>query len=648
MNSIKQYLKHKTVSGALVSLAAAALLCTSCSKDEEVTLRVMAENYQGHAKTYVGDDLVTYWSDGDQVVINGTAKEVQIATTGSQSTCYIYNVQSASNYWSVYPASITSTSTSFGSDGSITGLTLPATQSYTVVDGRQVVPTVMAAYLNTPTGTINYYNACIALQITLQNTYSRDLQLSKVTVRDNDAPLCGPFNMTGVRTGNPSLVYAGGATVPDEHKQVELSFGTDRLTLVPTAAVTVYVILPPTDSYTDNKFTIEVAAMDGDHDGETVYEFSHTQSSAASGAIGRNWLAPISVELNDPHTLVLKGKGVEGNPYRISTVDDFVSMQNLVDKGYEPIGGGAPFASAYYVLKYSISLTNNAPIVIPPIGTARNNFTGTFDGQGNTLYNLSLTGGLFGHLGPGATVRNLNVQNATVDMQDATAGGVFCAHANRATIDHCQVTGTVDFLNMPASRAAYVGGIVGEAIAFDQSHSTIFNCHCGARVVAANSSALHRVGGIVGHLQNSTVFNSYTMLFDGARPDANSHTIWANEAYAGGIVGRMDGDSYVVNCYFGVYDDFYNETSGLTGDICGELTSNAHIVRCYHRGRVYAKGTPDPDYLAGNYPYTNDRFSLSNGSLGSKLNEYVSQMSGLGLLSWTVPNQTYRAPYLSY
>lgn len=615
------------------------LVWSACTKDEEIVLRVNTQKYQGTDKTYVDEDLYTCWSDRDEVLINGASKTIVIETVNNQTRCYITDVRSSSSYWSVYPASMATTSTAYSS-GTVTGLTLPATQPYSAPDGKQRVPTVMAAYLNGTTGTMDYYNACIALQITLTNDYSRPLNLSQLVVKDNLAPLNGSFSITGVNTQAPALAYAGGTTIADANKSITMSFASTALSLAPGSSTTVYVILPPTNSYEGNKFTIEVTAMDGDAVGETVYEFSQTQSAGVSGSFERNQLAPIEIRLNDPHTMVLEGKGTQENPYKISSGDDLKSMQNLVAKGYSPIGGGMPFASAYYQLDADVANVT----LTGPIGTEKNNFTGHFDGknhtngQNHTLSNLRLAQGLFGHISQGATVCNLTVDGAEVSLSDATVAGVVCANAVGSIIDHCQVTGTVSFNNLPTS-VAYVGGIVGNATAFTESHTTVRNCHMGATMTVTGSASHHFVGGIVGHLHNSSLLNSYTMT--NSTSTSTTAIVNAPNAYVGGMVGRMDGDSYVVNCYFGLYDQI-NGTAGKTADICGEITDGAKISQCYYPNKIYATGNPGVDNLLGTFQFENNTYQANNTLVGTLLNNTVTSLGGTnsGLLFWTQGSTT--------
>ena len=616
-----------------------ATLVAGCTKENErqISLKVNLESYRSASKNYIDSEGYSCWSNGDEVRINGVNNNVIIAN----NQCRIYNVTySEDGYTALYPASIGTNSIMSGT--TVTGLELPSIQQYSTDDqGWQMVPTVMAAHLGTPTGTINFYNACIALKITLVNNYARTLRLGSVKVSDDLAPLCGTFEITGLANGEPSLNYTGG-TIESSNRQVTLQLPQNGITLATNAMTTLYVVLPPTASYTNNKFTIEVTAFDEEDitSGETVtvYEFAHTQSAQGNGAIARNLMAPMNIQLNEPHTMVLKGTGSENNPYQIKTVDDLRSMQHLIDAGHIPIGNGEPFASAYYLLMNDITVGATASNSLQPIGTTENNFTGHFDGDGHTLTGIYAATGIFGYISQGASITNLTVNNATIDMTSTPVGGVICAHADKSVIDHCRVTGAATFVNIP-STATYMGGIVGEATALTTSNSTVTNCHCAATIALQTGGDAHRLGGIAGHLRNSTVGNCYTQV------NTSTATFTIGSAYAGGIVGRCDGGSNIVNCYYGLNHSIVGSDTHF-GDICAEISKTTHITYCYYSHRIHAIGTPTEEYLQNVYVYDgNAQYTVNRAHIGGLLN---STASTLHYDTWTVPSSNTEAPQLSF
>lgn len=150
-----------------------------------------------------------------------------------------------------------------------------------------------------------------------------------------------------------------------------------------------------------------------------------------------------------------------------------------------------------------------------PIGTMRNPFCGTFDGQGHWLSNLrvdisgSQTGnvaGLFGCIGSEATVMHVGVQSGNIYLNAKTGEDANC----------------------------YIGGIVG------LNRGTIRQCANKAMVVAPwNMAAAGGIAGACGNVGGgataATILDCY-----------NEGTIYGNEKdgyvrYLGGIVGVNDG-----------------------------------------------------------------------------------------------------------
>lgn len=122
------------------------------------------------------------------------------------------------------------------------------------------------------------------------------------------------------------------------------------------------------------------------------------------------------------------GDGTAENAYLLSNADDLKLFRDLVNSGNTGICA---------VLTDDIDLNHEN---WTPIGPDRDSaYTGTFDGQGHTIKNLSITGnfkraGLFGCVKDGA-IRNLTVAgsvNCTVDH--GWCGGI-AGYAERETIE---------------------------------------------------------------------------------------------------------------------------------------------------------------------------------------------------------------------
>ncbi len=205
--------------------------------------------------------------------------------------------------------------------------------------------------------------------------------------------------------------------------------------------------------------------------------------------------------------------------FTLDTARELAGLAKLVNAGNN-------FAGVTITLDADIDL---AGLDWTPIGSATANpFAGTFDGDGKTISNLIITGninfaGLFGRVGynegsgPAGTVKNVTIHNATIEGNYYAAAVVGVAQI--ATIDNCDVTGTINISTINHS----VGGVVG------RGNATIRNCDVVGTIKILPGSAY--VGGIAGY-GYFTIDNCHV---DGA--DATVSSISVPSSYVGGIQG---------------------------------------------------------------------------------------------------------------
>ena len=145
------------------------------------------------------------------------------------------------------------------------------------------------------------------------------------------------------------------------------------------------------------------------------------------------------------------GTGERNNPYQINTAKDLIRL------GHSPKDSGK-----HFILTADIDLDHNLPggrvinrAVIP-------DFSGTFDGNGFIISNLTIVGdsdlGLFGLIREGAEVNRLTIADASV-IGSGDRIGILCGRNGRNSmragrIVDCACTGEV-------SGNRYVGGLVG-------------------------------------------------------------------------------------------------------------------------------------------------------------------------------------------
>ena len=233
-----------------------------------------------------------------------------------------------------------------------------------------------------------------------------------------------------------------------------------------------------------------------------------------------------------------------------------------------------------------------------PIGTGQmGGFTGSFDGLGHTISNLTMAWpaelayvGLFGNAQPGSIIKNVGLIAASVTVigvsgfsQPANGTGALVG-TNQGSISNSYATGTV-------SGSSYVGGLVGNNYGA-LSNASISNSHATVAV-----SGTSRVGGLTGGNYGSegSITNSYATGAVVGSSTAGGLVGWNNASIANsyatgnvsdgmgtGIIGGLVGNNYgsIANSY---------ATGTATGNInVGGLVgaNSGSIANAYATGNV--------------------------------------------------------------
>ena len=168
-----------------------------------------------------------------------------------------------------------------------------------------------------------------------------------------------------------------------------------------------------------------------------------------------------------------------------------------------------------------------------PIGTddTGKRFTGIFDGNNKTIsglyYNNSETSyvGLFGCVGKGGTVKNVNVTDSYVSGKNSVGG--ICGYNNGGTLQNCHNTGKV-------SGNSKVGGVCGR-----NNEGTLYKSYNEGEVTGTMI-----VGGVCGeNYHNSDSSNNSTV-----NECYNTGNVTGTSNYVGGVCGNNYGGT-VQGCY---------------------------------------------------------------------------------------------------
>ena len=232
------------------------------------------------------------------------------------------------------------------------------------------------------------------------------------------------------------------------------------------------------------------------------------------------------------------------------------------------------------VLDSDLTLADPSFLPIPAFG-------GSFDGQGHTIHNVSITdslspAGLFGVVQAGGSVRSLHVVGSVTPSGDGrSVGGI--AGENNGAIEKCSFTGTV-------SGQVYVGGIAGHTGA----SGSILACETRGAVIGDSMT-----GGITGYNEGllADCTNSACVNVESTDPRLDLEDLdltltpdlsklgqanaGASAADTGGIAGYSAGTlSDCVNHGAVGYQHIGYNTGGVAGRSCGQL------LRCRNDGAI--------------------------------------------------------------
>ena len=216
----------------------------------------------------------------------------------------------------------------------------------------------------------------------------------------------------------------------------------------------------------------------------------------------------------------------------ISNAEELNSLQRVAENL-----NGRDALSYNYILKNDIDASGLVDAAgnstYNTIGSGTKAFTGTFDGDGHTIVGLQAKGGIFGKLGSGAVVKNINIASSVFTGNNiGDSVGAVAAENNGGSI-----SGISGYGNTVKGSSGYIGGLVGKNygdISNSNDQSTVI---AGAGTVAGGIAGVNDKGGTIDNVQSNSAVTTGNL---GAGQYASN---------LGGIVGKneMVLDKYNIN-----------------------------------------------------------------------------------------------------
>jgi filamentous hemagglutinin family protein len=264
--------------------------------------------------------------------------------------------------------------------------------------------------------------------------------------------------------------------------------------------------------------------------------------------------------LNNGSSITLSGANpslsIAGQAYTV--INTLGSQGSTTATDLQGINGNL---SGYYALGSNIGATAtaswNSGAGFTPIGSPGAAFTGTFDGLGHTIGNLTInqTGryvGLFGYVGSTGVVQNVGLVGGSVIGDNYTGALV---GSNYGTVNNSYAT-------LPVTGDFDTGGLVG------QNYGTVKNSHATGAV----SSSGYGTGGLIG-ISGTYNNSSATHISNSYATGAVTSTTAAVGGLAGVDYGSID-SSYATGSVASTSVSNPAEVGGLVGALVGPVTNS--------------------------------------------------------------------------
>ena len=281
-----------------------------------------------------------------------------------------------------------------------------------------------------------------------------------------------------------------------------------------------------------------------------------------------------------------------------NAVEAFATVRMAVEEGEFTINVTTPdgllnalTAGASFTLTKNIDL---AGCEWTPVGTEEDPYTGTIDGAGYTISNLTVGtadsegAAMFAYVGEDAVIKNVKLENVAVNGKYVATVAYY---AENATFENIEV------LSGSINASSYGAGVVFEGygltitdcanhVSIDAGYSAsgigawVYDCTIEGCANYGDMTGANRAGGICGN-------------FSGTMTDCtnNGNVTSTGNGAAGGIIGILGGESTISDCVNnGNVTTTSSNVNASAAGILGQLPSKkAHINSCTNNGDITAE-----------------------------------------------------------
>ena len=483
----------KTRYSIFILMAAAAL--AGCTKEQDSFDATAAGSIDSEATTLeVGIDIDTktylgekdgeghhkvFWSNGDQIAVNGTASEALAGLADDTSSAkFTFGSVLSAPYSVVYPASAWK---------SASQITLPGVQTWKsggFADGMNP----MAGYSADGSGpvSVKHLGAIIKVSILRAATAADEDNILSVRFKGrNSEQVKGDFNIdfsTGVLTGASDAAE-------DKEVRVNKSLATS------TSEAVVYHLVVPAGTYASG-FDVTIQDVNGHIQTKSV-TVSTTLEAGHLYNLPEFEFVPTGTEL-----------GVV-----ISSAQELIDFATAYNNGkYEALGSSL---IATVTADLSFDATSSAAFNATGgigtkegvgSGTADNYFDGTFNGGNHTISGLEATVPLFVATQRSASIKDLTIDNSCSFIFTHPGSGNFEVGSvvgyHRGVLDNVSVAADVSLAEVAdITSITALGGLVGRVVVGSIENGCVYSGLISTPA-GFTSTGYVRIGGLAGEITN--------------------------------------------------------------------------------------------------------------------------------------------------
>ena len=450
----------------------------------QTTLTVsLGESTKTHLGDKAGDKYPLYWSEGDQISVNGETSRA-LTAGGSEKGAFIFDSELVYPYNVLYPAN------------EKYEVTFPTTQTHT--EGTfSAGSTPMYGYAEGAGDAIvmQHLTGLLRFDITGEAT------LASLVVSAEEAQLSGTF---AVDCTTGELTAVEGTTA----QSVTLTFG-EGLTLG-AEATPIYVAVPA-GSY--GKVSVALYTTDGQ---VMVRKFDSSVKPISAGKVR---------EFNE-FAFEASASAEEG-VYLIYSKESLIAFANAVNAATE--GFDTTYPTAKVVADIDMSGAN---------WTSINGFAGTFDGGNHKIKGLNAP--LFGTT-TASKIKDVHLTNVNIESSEGVIASLACKVNNTdAVISNCSAEGSLKHTSDASLSSPRIAGIIGESTSTKQIEGLVNRVNLHVET-STSSSFSGSIGGCIGVAAGG--LNRCTNL--GTIEFAKGSS--TNTVYLGGVAGSAKSLTYCQN-----------------------------------------------------------------------------------------------------